>query len=170
MTNEVAPTLIPKPNRFVTTDNYSEMLAEQNGVCAICQQPPKNGKRFHRDHDHQTGWLRGLLCPRCNSAVGFVETTDVEKVLDYLDKYERVNFETEPSLYKRRGKEIAISDYLFDEMDKLREIDPLTGLKEPWTQYLCRLHNIKYHPRLFKPKQESKTSGGITHGTDSKIQ
>ena len=45
------------------------MLAEQDGGCGICGDPP--GKTaLHVDHDHETGVVRGLLCFRCNSALG----------------------------------------------------------------------------------------------------
>lgn len=43
-----------------------EMLAEQGGVCAICgAADPK-----HVDHDHRTGWVRGILCFNCNGGLG----------------------------------------------------------------------------------------------------
>lgn len=42
------------------------MLAAQHGVCAICQTAPA----IHVDHDHRTGQIRGLLCFRCNAALG----------------------------------------------------------------------------------------------------
>jgi hypothetical protein len=42
------------------------MLAAQHGVCAICQTAPA----IHVDHDHATGEVRGLLCFRCNAALG----------------------------------------------------------------------------------------------------
>jgi hypothetical protein len=42
------------------------MLAAQHGVCAICQ----TAQAIHVDHDHRTGQIRGLLCLRCNAALG----------------------------------------------------------------------------------------------------
>ena len=42
------------------------MLTAQNGVCAICQTAPA----IHVDHDHTSGEVRGLLCFRCNAALG----------------------------------------------------------------------------------------------------
>jgi hypothetical protein len=42
------------------------MLLAQHGVCAICQTAPA----IHVDHDHQTDKVRGLLCFRCNAALG----------------------------------------------------------------------------------------------------
>lgn len=52
------------------------MLAEQDGRCAICGEPPDpNGvrasSRLHVDHDHTTGENRSLLCTRCNQGLGY---------------------------------------------------------------------------------------------------
>lgn len=49
---------------------YEKILAYQNGVCFICEKPPKEGKNLHVDHNHKTGLTRGLLCWICNSALG----------------------------------------------------------------------------------------------------
>lgn len=46
----------------ITVDEYDAILQYQNGVCAVCKKPPKAGKRLAVDHDHQTGYVRGLLC------------------------------------------------------------------------------------------------------------
>jgi hypothetical protein len=51
---------------------YEAMLAAQGGGCAVCAatKPGGRGKRFHVDHDHETGAVRGLLCHACNVAIG----------------------------------------------------------------------------------------------------
>lgn len=43
-----------------------ELLAEQGGVCANCGSPDPQ----HLDHDHRTGWVRGILCFNCNGGLG----------------------------------------------------------------------------------------------------
>jgi hypothetical protein len=48
---------------------YQNLLAQQNGVCAICREP---GRELCVDHDHKTGRVRSLLCNGCNSAIGFL--------------------------------------------------------------------------------------------------
>jgi hypothetical protein len=47
----------------VSDGDYARMLEEQGGACAIhgCNRTPKT-RRFHVDHDHRTGQVRGLLC------------------------------------------------------------------------------------------------------------
>lgn len=44
---------------------YESLLALQKGRCAICRQVPRS-RRLAVDHDHETGWVRGLLCIACN--------------------------------------------------------------------------------------------------------
>lgn len=48
---------------------YAEMLAAQDGRCAICLKVPRT-RRLAVDHDHQTGKPRALLCYLCNKALG----------------------------------------------------------------------------------------------------
>jgi hypothetical protein len=67
----------------VDHDDYVAMLAAQHGGCAICKsKKPKatgkgNARFFCVDHDHSTGAIRGLLCHRCNSAIGLMEDSPV---------------------------------------------------------------------------------------------
>jgi len=47
--------------------HYKEILKSQNYNCAICGKSQKSKKkRFAVDHNHQTGFIRGLLCDWCN--------------------------------------------------------------------------------------------------------
>jgi hypothetical protein len=57
----------------LTEADYARMLADQNGVCAICGgTDPGDGRYgfFSVDHDHATGKIRGLLCSICNTTLG----------------------------------------------------------------------------------------------------
>lgn len=61
----------------ITLAEY-EILAEvQNHVCAICKKPQMNGRRLAVDHDHRTGKIRGLLCGKCNFALGYLNDNPV---------------------------------------------------------------------------------------------
>lgn len=67
------------------------MLAEQNGVCAICEKPEttmRKGKlkALAVDHDHESGRVRSLLCQRCNMALGMVDddVALLRKFIDYV--------------------------------------------------------------------------------------
>lgn len=76
-------------NYGVTVGQYDSMFASQGGLCAICSKPEK-AKRGYLcvDHDHSTGMVRGLLCYRCNAALGQVgDSVDVlTKMIEYLSR------------------------------------------------------------------------------------
>jgi hypothetical protein len=89
---------IAKTNRAftrygITEEAYQEMFEKQNHLCAICGSPEtstsnRSGgiKRLSIDHNHKTGEVRGLLCHKCNSAIGLFEE-DIERMksaIDYL--------------------------------------------------------------------------------------
>lgn len=59
----------------LTPEDYDAMLERQSGRCAICASPDPHSRwgRFHIDHDHETGRVRGLLCHPCNLHLGLVE-------------------------------------------------------------------------------------------------
>jgi hypothetical protein len=60
-------------NKFgLTVEEYADILEAQDGVCALCGAPPTPGISLHVDHDHGTGEIRGLLCVRCNNAIGLL--------------------------------------------------------------------------------------------------
>lgn len=65
-----------KKNFGITPEQYDQMLAEQDGKCAICKSddPIRTASRFFSiDHDHKTGAVRGLLCSPCNSGIGMLK-------------------------------------------------------------------------------------------------
>jgi hypothetical protein len=72
----------------MTISDYDNMLKKQKGVCFICQKPPKKGKSLHVDHDHNTGYVRGLLCFRCNFGLSYFNEDKeiVKRVYDYMCK------------------------------------------------------------------------------------
>jgi hypothetical protein len=81
----------------VTVDEYDELLAAQGGVCAICGRPPRDDISLHLDHDHTTGERRGLLCFKCNNALGDFDD-DPERLL-------RAYVYLTPALWKFEGAE-----------------------------------------------------------------
>lgn len=73
----------------LTVEAYQQMVEQQGGVCKICGRPPSDRwKRLHVDHDHSTGKVRGLLCHKCNTAMGnFNDDTDVMRLaIRYLEE------------------------------------------------------------------------------------
>ena len=76
-------------NFRITLDQYDEMFAAQNGVCAICGNINPDGNRLAVDHDHKTGKVRGLLCAGCNIGLGNLkeDVTTLSNAIVYLEKH-----------------------------------------------------------------------------------
>jgi hypothetical protein len=56
-----------KPSaRDVPDVPYEECVKIFGEKCGICGYVPAPDKKLHRDHDHSTGTIRGLLCFQCN--------------------------------------------------------------------------------------------------------
>jgi hypothetical protein len=55
--------------------DYNRILERQGGVCALCDQTSDVALQI--DHDHATGQVRGLLCHKCNKALGLVNDNHV---------------------------------------------------------------------------------------------
>lgn len=55
----------------LTPETYDELVARQDGRCAICRTDDPGLKDvWHVDHCHTTGAVRGLLCAPCNTGLG----------------------------------------------------------------------------------------------------
>lgn len=67
---------------------YNVMLKQQNGGCAICGGINANGTRLAIDHCHKTGKNRGLLCGRCNLALGgfYDDVNILASAIKYLSR------------------------------------------------------------------------------------
>jgi hypothetical protein len=71
-------------------DDFDRLLEKQEGRCAICRTDVPGGptptSRFHVDHDHHSGKVRGLLCRACNMALGLLkeDRERIEALLAYL--------------------------------------------------------------------------------------
>ena len=54
----------------ITEEQYDDLLRKQNGCCAVCGVPADVFKRrLAVDHDHHSGFIRGLLCFTCNKRI-----------------------------------------------------------------------------------------------------
>ena len=77
----------------ITLEEYGEIYRRQGGVCAICSKPEtsmtnlsKGLKQLAVDHNHKTQKIRGLLCTRCNTALGCLSENEdtVLNLLSYI--------------------------------------------------------------------------------------
>ena len=82
----------------LTFEEFDAMLSQQDNCCAVCgtDKPSQNRgriKRFHVDHCHTTGKIRGLLCSNCNTALGLVEDNihTLKSMIEYLESHEQAN-------------------------------------------------------------------------------
>jgi hypothetical protein len=79
----------------ITLEEYNAMLNSQKGVCAVCGKP-ESIKQLGKvralcvDHDHKTEKVRGLLCTRCNAAMGMIGDSKelLFQLALYLEKHE----------------------------------------------------------------------------------
>jgi hypothetical protein len=76
----------------LTEAQFDELLARQNGRCPICLEHlelknPPGMPKLAIDHDHVTGAIRGLLCGRCNAAIGLLreDIAVASRAVDYLE-------------------------------------------------------------------------------------
>lgn len=80
----------------LTVERHDEMLAAQNGLCAICGNPPnpkgiRASSRLHADHDHVTGKVRALLCNSCNNGIGRFRDDPalLRAAAEYIERHRR---------------------------------------------------------------------------------
>lgn len=80
----------------ITRQELDAMSEAQDHKCKLCDQPETSkvrGKvrRLAIDHCHETGKIRGLLCTKCNNALGAFKDNPslLEKAAEYLRSHGR---------------------------------------------------------------------------------
>lgn len=81
----------------LSMNEFNRLLEKQNRVCAICSkvesQQTKKGtiRALSIDHCHKTKKVRGLLCKKCNSGIGFFQDNPIliKKAYKYLMEYDK---------------------------------------------------------------------------------
>src|SRR5205085_1356767 len=72
---------------------YERLLAGFGSTCGICSNPEtqRHKKTLSLDHCHKTGVIRGALCSRCNTLLGWAGDSPelLEKAAKYLRKARR---------------------------------------------------------------------------------
>lgn len=69
----------------ITLKEWQEMVDKVGGKCEICG---KADEALCVDHCHQTKQVRGVLCRKCNRAIGQLGDTaeDLKRALAYLER------------------------------------------------------------------------------------
>ncbi len=69
----------------LSIEEFQERNIAQESKCAICRRI----KPLAVDHCHKTGKVRGLLCKKCNLALGYIDDTIelAEAMKCYLEKH-----------------------------------------------------------------------------------
>jgi Recombination endonuclease VII len=58
----------------LNTEEYNKLVELQKGLCKICNKLPDcYRKKLYVEHCHTTGKVRGLVCLKCNSVLGFAK-------------------------------------------------------------------------------------------------
>jgi len=74
----------------MSVERYDELRKEQNYSCGICKIHESKAIRgkLYVDHNHITGENRGLLCSKCNSALGFfLDSPEIMKrAIDFISR------------------------------------------------------------------------------------
>lgn len=75
----------------ISLEDYDAMLVSQGGGCAICGLTAEEESHYSVlpvDHCHTTGAIRGILCQKCNSGLGFFRDNKelLQQAIVYLSK------------------------------------------------------------------------------------
>jgi hypothetical protein len=54
----------------ITEQQFALASAAVGGACEICGKQCQKNEKLSVDHDHSTGFVRGLLCNLCNMGLG----------------------------------------------------------------------------------------------------
>lgn len=75
-----------KRNYGLSKEQFYELCVEQNFSCKICNHKHEDERTLCVDHDHETGKVRGLLCRKCNIALGHVndDVSILRNMIAYL--------------------------------------------------------------------------------------
>jgi len=80
-----------KKSYNLTLDEFNVMSTNQGDKCAICyvhvsEISGKHKKTLCVDHCHATGKIRGLLCDKCNRAIGLLneDISIIQNAINYI--------------------------------------------------------------------------------------
>lgn len=97
----------------VTDEQFLSLYSAQGGMCKICEdwfQPDR--KLLHVDHCHETGYVRGLLCKRCNFGLGWFRDSPklLGEAMSYLQCFRDRVLDDEPIEYPVDAKKREVHE------------------------------------------------------------
>src|SRR5579883_279302 len=109
----------------INQETLDALRAVSKGKCKICDASIVGLRKENLDHDHKTGFIRGLLCGSCNKGLGFFKDSPelMERAIRYLAKNKgRKVFMIIKGVEKRVTIEFSETELEF-LIEKLRESD-----------------------------------------------
>jgi hypothetical protein len=77
----------------ISIEDYNKKLKRQGDGCAICKKKCASGNHLSVDHCHSSGFIRGLLCNKCNLGLGLFKD-DIILLVEakkYLVKHKKLS-------------------------------------------------------------------------------
>jgi len=76
-------------NYGITPEIKLKLIENQGGICLICKKPISIN--CATDHDHEKKCIRGMLCKKCNSGLGFFDDNIelLKQAAEYLEQAEK---------------------------------------------------------------------------------
>lgn len=71
----------------MTYDEWVSLMDSRGWACEICSRTVEtSGRTLAVDHDHTSGEIRGVLCQRCNCAIGLLSENPehIANAINYL--------------------------------------------------------------------------------------
>ena len=89
MTKDAARRNNLKAKWGLTVEQFDAMVESQGGMCGVCLTDNPGVRSWHVDHCHRTGAIRGLLCSRCNTALGSMQDSPaiLRRAAEYLERF-----------------------------------------------------------------------------------
>jgi hypothetical protein len=106
----------------LTEEEVAEIVGRQARRCLICLHV----RPLHVDHDHSTGEIRGLLCFRCNGALGqFRDDSEImRRAVDYLERMAVLPDPPQATSRERtRGQRKSLRHYRLTQRYRIGEQD-----------------------------------------------
>ena len=72
----------------ITQEEKDKMVSTQGNRCAICHNEFRSSKDTCLDQRHSTGEIRGILCCKCNQALGLLDENIeiIKNLIKYVEK------------------------------------------------------------------------------------